>query len=108
MLLVTEGEIARQAHKGALVELHQMDDPALSPGQVKVGVRRAESHSLNDLIGMRAFLMEAGRELHRPPTCPHSSPRLPMPWIDDAPKMPLQHARARSDSSPPLPALQSK
>ena len=63
MMLVTEGEIVRQAHKGALVELHQIDDPTLSTGQVKLGVRRAESHSLNDMIGMRAFLMEQGCEL---------------------------------------------
>ena len=49
----------------ALVELHPLNVPDLEPGAIKVGVRRQASHSLNDMIAMRAVLLEAGYQVRQ-------------------------------------------
>ena len=69
MMIVLEGEISRQAHQGALVSLRVIKSTDLNPGELKLGVRRPESHSLNDLIGSEstAYQIAAVVAPHEPP-----------------------------------------
>jgi len=63
MLHVLSGEMKRQGDDTALVDVHLLEDNTLPPGRLKVGIRRRVRLSINDLIGMRAQLMEAGHQV---------------------------------------------